>query len=142
MNQKSGKIVLTLFFLAAIPACIYPIYDSIAIIKNINDGAQKLEFDTGSFYLFFMSLMITIKIVEWLSLKNKDGFAAQHAGVILLSNFITVVILAPALSFGMIWHMETSGYVKCADPSSISRVSRGEPYIFKFKNCETLTEVE
>jgi hypothetical protein len=89
-----------------------------------------------------MSLMITIKVVEWLSLKNKDGFAAQHAGVILLFNFITVIILAPVLSFGMVWHLESSGYVKCADPTSISRVSRGESYIFKFENCGTLTEVE
>jgi hypothetical protein len=142
MNQKSGGIVLTLFFLAAIPACIYPIYDSIVIIKKINDDAQTLGFDTGSFYLLFMSLMITIKVVEWLSVKNKGGFAAQHAGVILLSNFITVAILAPVLSFGMVWHLESSGYVKCADPTSISRISRGESYIFKFKNCGTLTEVE
>lgn len=94
-----------------------------------------MEFDTGAFYLLFMSLMITVKIIEWLSLRRPIGFTANNATAILLSDFIAVAIFSPILSFGMVWHLESSGYVKCVDPASISRISRGESYIFKRGAC-------
>jgi hypothetical protein len=140
MNPKTGKSILTAFFLAAVPACLYPIYDSIVVISEINNGAPELGFDTGVFYLFFMSLMMTIKIVEWLAIKSPSGFAANNAGAILLSNFIIIAILAPTFSFGMVWHLESSGYVQCADPESISRISRGDSYIFRQGSCHVAVD--
>ena len=67
MNQKSGGIVLTLFFLAAIPACIYPIYDSIVIIKKINDdaGTNFTQSYSEETYEYFVNNRANLPIVEF-----------------------------------------------------------------------------
>lgn len=135
MNFFNKKIALHSCTLITVPACLYPLYDAIKTISHTRAGAYEIEYDTGISYLLFFSILITISVGEFFALRSRGGFIERNAGAILISNFIAVAILAPALSFGMLYHLESSGYTKCDDPAEISRVSRGKSYIFKLGDC-------
>ncbi len=135
MTSHTKNVTLFILALFAVPTCIYPLYEGTIILQQIKVGAIEVNFDTGMFYLTFASLFITLCAGEFFGLRSRGGFIERNAGAILISNFIAVAILAPALSFGMVYYLESSGYTKCDDPAEISRVSRGKSYIFRLGDC-------
>lgn len=138
MTQHTKNVTLFILALLSVPACMYPFYQGTQVLQQVKAGSIEVHFDTGAFYLTFASLFITLCAGEFFGLRSRGGFIERNAGAILISNFIAVAILAPALSFGMVHYLESSDYKKCDDPAEISRVSRGQSYIFKLGGCENL----
>jgi hypothetical protein len=136
MNPKTGKFILNILAVAAVPLCLYPPYEANDILSQIGNKTHEISFDSGTFYFLFASIFFTIKAVELLALRNKNGFAEKNAAAILLVNFVAVAILAPLFSQLMIWKLETAGYNQCEDPDSISRIARGESYIYRVEQCD------
>ncbi|PCK07354.1 MAG: hypothetical protein COA42_14695 [Alteromonadaceae bacterium] len=103
MKASTGKWVLTGMALVSIPVCLLPLYETALLITQLQATTPYIPFDTGTYYLFFASILITVTVVEYFGAKNKQSFAARHAVRLLIANFIIVVLAAPLGAQAVVW---------------------------------------
>lgn len=138
MKANTGKYILLSMAFVSIFVCLLPLYETLLLARQLRAMAPHILFDTGTYYLFFASLLITVTVVNFFGEKNKQSFAACHAASLLIANFIVVVLLAPFGAQAVVWKLKADGYAQCDDPSELSRVSRGQSYIFSLDGCDSL----
>ncbi len=144
MNPKTAKVIITLLGVVSIPTALYPFIEAYNVFSQVQGAADYVTFDTGVFFLTLMSVFWPINLFQWIGQKKSMSAkkpststfhyaklkALEFAGVILVAWFIATIVIANVGGNIVKSRLLENGYVACDDLSEISRISRGESFIF------------
>lgn len=136
MNPKLAQILFIFFIILAVPVVGYAVYDFYSVKTALANGEPQIPFDSGTYYLLLGSIFWVLGFIQVVGKRNADSKVLKYASPMLIVWFITVLALANVIPYYLESNLEGAGYVKCDDPSEISRVSRGKSSIYKKEKCE------
>lgn len=82
-----------------------------------------------------MTVFWIFSVIQYAGLKKKESKVLKYANQITIVWFVFMLILANLIPYYLSNKIEISGYVKCDDPSEISRVTKGESSLYKLGGC-------
>ena len=135
MTQKNAQIIFIAFNLIAAFLVVYIINDFVSISSALIDKEKTIPFDSGIYYFLLMTVFWVFSFIQYAGLKCKESKVLKYANQIAIVWFVLMLILANLIPYYLSNNMETSGYVKCDDPSEISRVVKGESSLYKLDGC-------
>lgn len=135
MDKKTAQIIFVVLNIIAVPAVGYGIYDYISVSSAIAQGSNIIPFDSGTYYLFLMSLFWVLSIIQMIGLKNPQQQPPRYSNQIVIFWFVAMLIVANLIPYNLQQKFEMAGYTKCDDPREISRISRGESSVYTKKAC-------
>ena len=135
MNQKIAQRIFIFFNIIAVVLVAYVVNDFVSINSAIIDKEKIIPFDSGIYYFLLMTVFWVFSVIQYAGLKKKESKILKYANKIIVVWFVFILFLANLIPYYLSNKIEISGYVKCDDPSEISRVVKGESSLYKLDGC-------
>ena len=132
---------LFLFFnLLATPVVILAIYDIVILFDGVRTESEIIPLDTGSQYLFLISIFWILSCLQYASLRGCASFVKQWGSKIVITWFIACLVVASLMPMSLRSMLEKAGYKPCQDTVYVSPISRGEKLIYVKNFCPSHEE--
>lgn len=136
MTGKTAQKIFIIFNLLAFVAVGYAVSDFIFVLSSIRAEQDVIPFDTGVFYLLLMSIFWVMSIIQFSGHRNEQSKILKYANQLAIGWFLFMMLLANLVPYYLTLKLEDAGYVGCDDPKEISRVGRGESYLYIRQDCQ------
>jgi len=130
MSPKVAQSVFLLFNLIAVLAVAYVVHDIVNVTSELAGKQPVIPLDTGISYLLLMSVFWLLSLVQFVGRRNKQHFIIRWSNQLVISWFITTLLLAYFIPVLLQGRLQQAGYIPCDDPQVVSRISRGASLIF------------
>lgn len=134
MRPEIAQRVLTLLYVAAVPATVYPLWRLVDVRNAVRQQQPAISFDSGVFYFFLMSIFFTFFIIQKVGAVNPRGKIIRNASKLVIAHFVCALALASSLAFVVPAWLERQGYSKCPLYDA-HRVARGKRMLFLLGDC-------
>jgi len=136
MTKKNAQIIFIAFNIVAVFLVAYVVNDFVSINGAIIDKEKIIPFDSGIYFFLLMTVFWIFSVIQYAGLKKKQSKVLKYANIITIVWFIFMLILANIIPSYLENKLEMSGYVKCDDPSEISRVVKGKSSLYRLDGCK------
>lgn len=136
MNQKTAQRIFIFFNIIAVILIAYVINDFISVLSSIDVEKDKINFDTGIYYFFMITIFWVFSVIQYVGLRNSESLLVKYANQVSIAWFIFTLVLANLLPLYVKGKLEDAGYSECSDPREISRVARGISSIYSLEKCK------
>ena len=140
MNQKTAQRIFIFFNIVAVILIAYVVDDFISILSSIEEMKDKINFDSGIYYFFLITIFWVFSLIQYVGLRNGESSIVKYANQISVLWFISMLILANLVPFYVKGKLVEAGYSKCSDTREISRVAKGESSIYSLEKCNRTTK--
>lgn len=138
MNQKTAQRIFIFFNIVAVILIAYVVDDFISIFSSVDAKKDKINFDSGIYYFFLITIFWVFSLIQYVGLRNGESSIVKYANQITVVWFIFTLILANLLPLYVTGKLEEAGYNKCTDTREISRVAKGESSIYSLEKCRNV----